>query len=497
MQKYDFDAPDIKDAVESHKPNFVKDQPKSSEKQDENDSNNDKMESKEEPKSTFKRVSREEWNKMTKIEKKKYLRERKKWKLSQTVFIKDDSDNEQLTDEDENEEAELKYSDSEDEKEKQDRLAREALKSYAGAFEKEEAPKDYKLVMRKDIVEHELADTDDHRYETVEDIEIREKREKLEMKEQERKAKMREDRLRRMQAFQASSVLREEPVEDQEQMEVEVETCIEKIEPEEEKPADDNPFYSSYEALETKDILEDPLREERERVKAQQEEDEKELRKIHNQQEKNSAVFDETSMAPPQKKAKIEIGSMSLGALKTMIDSDKEKIQKEFDVEAEKTKDLEKKDKDVRKKKAEQVLRRSKRRGDPNNPSKEEVDAAQELEQMTWQDRYMKNRKVKDVVEKSQLLSKVKNKMKEDKKEKEQEAPGLTDPPAVADKKEGKQEEEENSMIGSIEEYANLVGKSVSKLAETKYEAPEVEEEEEEESDNEGDDLWGAIMGGS
>ena len=116
MQKYDFDAPDIKDAVESHKPNFVKDQPKSSEKQDENDSNNDKMESKEEPKSTFKRVSREEWNKMTKIEKKKYLRERKKWKLSQTVFIKDDSDNEQLTDEDENEEAELKYSDSEDEK---------------------------------------------------------------------------------------------------------------------------------------------------------------------------------------------------------------------------------------------------------------------------------------------------------------------------------------------------------------------------------------------
>merc|ERR1711962_1888373 len=114
-----------------------------------------------------------------------------------------------------------------------------------------------------------------------------------------------------------------------------------------------------------------------------------------------------------------------------MIDSDKEKIQKEFDVEAEKTKDLEKKDKDG-KKKAEQVLRRGKRRGDPNNPSKEEVDAAQELEQMTWQDRYMKNRKVKDVVEKSQLLSKVKNKMKEEKKERDQEAaPGLNDPPAV------------------------------------------------------------------
>merc|ERR1711942_32461 len=93
-------------------------------------------------------------------------------------------------------------------------------------------------------------------------------------------------------------------------------------------------------------------------------------------------------------------------------------------------------EKEVSKKKAEQVLRRSKRRGDPNNPSKEEVDAAQELEQMTWQDRYMKNRKVKDVVEKSQLLSKVKNKMKEDKKEKDQEtAPGLVDPPEVLEKK--------------------------------------------------------------
>merc|ERR1711953_1473200 len=172
-----------------------------------------------------------------------------------------------------------------------------------------------------------------------------------------------------------------------------------------------------------------------------------ELKKIHRQQEKKTDVFDETEVAPPPKKAKIEIGSMSLGALKTMIESDKEKIQAELDVEDEKTKELEKKEGEARKKKAEQVLRRSKRRGDPNNPSKEEVDAAQELEQMTWQDRYMKNRKVKDVVEKSQLLSKVKNKMKEDKKE--QEVPGLTDPPAVADKKEGKQEEEENSMIGS------------------------------------------------
>merc|ERR1711971_245778 len=107
-------------------------------------------------KSTFRKVSREDWNKMTKTEKRKYLKDRKKWKLSQTVFIKDDSDNEQLTDDEDHSEEDLQYSDSEDEKEKQDRLAREALKSYAGAFEKEQAPEDYKLVMRKDVVEEEL-----------------------------------------------------------------------------------------------------------------------------------------------------------------------------------------------------------------------------------------------------------------------------------------------------------------------------------------------------
>ena len=76
-----------------------------------------------------------------------------------------------------------------------------------------------------------------------------------------------------------------------------------------------------------------PLKEERERLRAEQEEDEKELKKIHREQEKKAPVFDEAEVAPPTKKAKIEIGSMSLGALKTMIESDKEKIQAELDVE--------------------------------------------------------------------------------------------------------------------------------------------------------------------
>merc|ERR1711976_740523 len=79
-----------------------------------------------------------------------------------------------------------------------------------------------------------------------------------------------------------SSILGKEPQEeeheedeekmDEDQFDVEVTT--------ETKPVDENPFYSSYEALEKKDELDDPLKEERERIKAEQEKDEAELRKI-------------------------------------------------------------------------------------------------------------------------------------------------------------------------------------------------------------------------
>ena len=66
---------------------------------------------------SFKKVTRAEWSKMTYKEKKKYLKERRVWKNRNTVFIQDDSDNEQLTDDEKEED--LQFSeDSEDEKEK-------------------------------------------------------------------------------------------------------------------------------------------------------------------------------------------------------------------------------------------------------------------------------------------------------------------------------------------------------------------------------------------
>merc|ERR1711942_116146 len=123
-------------------------------------------------KDDFKRVTRAEWNKMTYKEKKNYLKERRKRKQQQTIFIKDDSDNEQLSSDEGDDGVELEFSDSEDEKDKGERLAKEALKSYAKAFTKEEHPEEYKLVMRKDTVEAELADEGETNYETIEDIEL-------------------------------------------------------------------------------------------------------------------------------------------------------------------------------------------------------------------------------------------------------------------------------------------------------------------------------------
>jgi len=56
-------------------------------------------------------------------------------------------------------------------------------------------------------------------------------------------------------------------------------------------------------------------------------------------------------------------------------------------------------------------------------------------------------------------------------------------------------------MIGSLEEYASLVGTTVGKLQDSRYVPPEVSDSEEDESDEEGvpgeGDLWGAIMGPS
>jgi len=195
---------------------------------------------------------------------------------------------------------------------------------------------------------------------------------------------------------------------------------------------------------------------------------------------------------------------------------------------------------DAKKRKmAELALMKSrKRRPDPNNPSKEEIDVAQELDQMTWEERWKNDQKLKEVFTSSKLLGKAKMKMKvsmsgaDDKKQEskpasaaasvsetreqankeEKSEEGLnissakadTPPPAQPAKQaqEAENDDETNKdmpgMIGSVDEYATILGKTTKQLAQEVFQPPEVSESEGEESPAEDEgDLWGAIMGGS
>lgn len=68
LNKYDFEAPDIAEKVKDHKPNLLKKEPKSSD--------------------GVKRVTRDEWDKMSRDEKKDYMKQRKKRKMKDAVYIK-------------------------------------------------------------------------------------------------------------------------------------------------------------------------------------------------------------------------------------------------------------------------------------------------------------------------------------------------------------------------------------------------------------------------
>ena len=117
-------------------------------------------------------------------------------------------------------------------------------------------------------------------------------------------------------------------------------------------------------------------------------------------------------------------------------------------------------------------------------------------EENTWKERYIQDFKTREVYTSSKILSKTKQKLKQLEAEKAREKEEQE-----AEEKETVEEvtsEEPQGIIGSIQEYASLVGKSVKQLAEAKYEPPE-ESESEDEEDSAGEEdgnLWGAILGG-
>merc|ERR1712071_242499 len=236
---------------------------------------------------------------------------------------------------------------------------------------------------------------------------------------------------------------------------------------EEKEEGNENEFYSSYkEGIEgqEKDNIEDPLREDRLRRQKEQQEDEAALKEMEGE-------GDEARLARARQDAK-------------------------------------------NRKIAELKLLKSRKRNDPNNPSKEELDAQQSLEQLTWKDRWENDAKMKQVFTSSKLVGKAKMKMKvaamggasgassgdtkdgkDQEKEKEQAAAAAED--EAAKPVEDDTVEELPGVIKSVDEYATILGKKVTELTETKFQPPEVSESEgEEESGGEDEgDLWGDIMG--
>ena len=121
------------------------------------------------------------------------------------------------------------------------------------------------------------------------------------------------------------------------------------------------------------------------------------------------------------------------------------------------------------------------------------VEGGGEKEENTWKQRWFQDYKTKQVYTSSKILSKTKQKMKQLEKNKVREL----EEAEVAEEERKDAETEPQGIIGSIQEYASLVGKSVKQLAEAKYDLPEVSDSESEDSGGEEDgNLWGTILGG-
>lgn len=125
----------------------------------------------------------------------------------------------------------------------------------------------------------------------------------------------------------------------------------------------------------------------------------------------------------------------------------------------------------------------------PSVPKEEKYDP---MEEHTWKERWLQDNKIKQVYSSSKILSKVKKKIKDQEREEKVVKAKVEE----AEAEEGREKAEEpQGVIGSIQEYASLIGKSVKEMKDAQYEVPE-ESESEAEDEDEGEDLWGAILGG-
>ena len=302
--------------------------------------------------------------------------------------------------------------------------------------------------------------------------------------------------MKRMQAFQARSGIQETAGDEHDDQEEEQEE-----QPEQSQSQESSDFYKSY------------YEEEERKQKEAATEAEKEVKPEEDAEEKSvkpppRKLIDITDKKPEVKSSE-ELAGQGVGYWAKICES-----QGDFDAKPPEASGDDKVKDDAEEPPVEERRRtRSQSRstyGTKDLPGKAQVDA-QQKEQETWADRWYQNKKVQKVVKHSKMLSKVKANIKV-KLKPEDQASGST--PAVAEehpgtsagalKAEALRRKAANKnpsnkdlpkVIGSMDEYSKLL----EKKAATSGEDPEQQKADsaDSESEDEGDDLWGAIMGKS
>ena len=154
-----------------------------------------------------------------------------------------------------------------------------------------------------------------------------------------------------------------------------------------------------------------------------------------------------------------------------------------------------------------------------DKPNKEQVDKQQEeMDNVTWEDRWYQNKNVQKVMKHSQLMNKVRSNIKIKLKDPDSLAEQISTPESSGEINAGKVSSNSSSEIttpdntqnetsdsgslqkqitGSMEDYANIVGKTAQDLEKEQLEDLDKESDIDESDEDEGkdDDLWGEIMG--
>ncbi len=447
---------------------------------------------------------------------------RSKRKSTEPVLIKDDSDNENLFSTSEDEEVVVKEG-------REDSRGR-GLQHRRGRHT--ESPQGQR--MDQESHEEEVEETEEER-------ELRLKREDEERQRQEKMERLRQERIKRMEAFQKRTEIQEEVIEHEEE------------EPEEEKQLENRQEPSTVEGEEDGKVShvqgggdectdgvdnsrDEPTRDpgtddpndvdskltevgksvtaggDSDFYKSFYEQEKMQKEEGHSKEKAAAASGDAEEAKDPDAVVDVDVSSASKKVRKP---KDKEKSKEELMLEGvgfwsklcksqgdfdaptdvEKASSEAKAAKDRGKMFSSEAPQASTSKELPRNrdcPTKEEVDRQQEeLENMTWADRWFQNKKVQKVVKDSKMMSKVRTKIKL----KEFKLGGESSSNSPKQQQQDPAAKELPKIIGTYEEYSQILGKKGAGGDDDEKDPQDRDRDSVDESEEEEDDLWGAIMG--